>query len=323
MPVRTGTSFGIFLTDQAAIKAHAERAEALGYDVLACGEHVSFHGPVPNSFISLACAAGVTSSIKLMSAIALLPLYPAALAAKLGAALDVTSGGRFMFGVGVGGEFPKEFEACGVPIGERGARSNEALAVIKRLWTEDKVTFDGLFNTLNEVAISPPPVQRPHPPIWVAGRQDAAAKRAGRFGDGWLPYMYTPEQLHASQAKVRHFAEEAGRDPDRIEAGIFIWSNVHEDGDRARREAVDYLSRTYAQDFSKLVSRYALAGNPNDCRARIQEYIDAGARRIIIAPASVAGADTDRNVELMATAVVSALRFRTTNESAKFTIARD
>lgn len=308
MPVVRKTSFGIFLTDQSAIKEHAEQAELLGYDVLACGEHVAFHGPVPNSFISLACAAGVTSNIKLMSAITLLPLYPAALAAKLGAALDVASGGRFMFGVGVGGEFPKEFDACGVPVGERGARTNEALEVIKRLWTGEAVTYDGRFNTFEGISISPPPVQEPQPPIWIAGRQDAAARRAGRFGDGWLPYMYTPEQLHESLAKVRQFADEAGRDPDRIEAGVFIWSNVNEDGETAVKDAAEFLSRTYAQDFSKLVSRYALAGSPEYCISRVKEYIDAGASKVIIAPASAKGTATIANVKLMANNVVASFQ---------------
>ena len=300
--------FGTFLTDPSAVVAQSKRGEELGYDLLASGEHITFHKPVPNSFVSLACAAGVTSRVKLMNAIALLPLYSAALAAKLGAALDAASGGRFIFGVGVGGEIPKEFEASGVPVNERGARTNEALQVIKRLWSEESVSFSGRFNTLNDVSIAPPPVQRPHPPIWVAGRQDAAARRAGRYADGWLPYMFTPEQFAASVAKVKRFAEEAGRDPEAIEAGLLLWSNVQEDGVRAQQAAIDYLSRNYAQDFTKLVPRYALAGDPDTCKARVQEYIDAGASLVILAPASDSGAETERNVDFMANTIVAPMR---------------
>ncbi|MGI9411784.1 MAG: LLM class flavin-dependent oxidoreductase [Hyphomicrobiaceae bacterium] len=300
--------FGTFLTDPTRVVAQARRGEELGYDLLACGEHITFNKPVPNSFISLACAAGVTQRVKLMNAIALLPLYSAALAAKLGAALDAASDGRFIFGVGVGGEIPREFEASGVPVGERGARTNEALQIIKRLWSEESVSFEGRFNTLNKISIAPPPVQRPHPPIWVAGRQDAAARRAGRYGDGWLPYMFTPEQFAESLAKVKRFAEEAGRNPDNIEAGLLLWSNVQEDGARAHQAATDYLSRNYAQDFTKLVPRYALAGDPDTCRARVQEFIDAGASLVILAPASDGGAETDRNVEFMADTVVAPMR---------------
>ena len=155
-------TFGTMLGATGVVE-FAQRAEALGFDMLGCGEHVMFHGPMSNSFISLAVAAGATTRIKLMSTIVLLPLYPAALVAKMSAALDIESNGRYYLGVGVGGEYPKEFEACGVPVHERGARTNEALEVIKRLWTERDVTFDGRFTTLNEVSLDPAPVQKPHP----------------------------------------------------------------------------------------------------------------------------------------------------------------
>ena len=125
-------TFGTALQTVTDVAGFARRAEELGFDLLGCGEHVMFHGPVGNTFISLSVAAGATQRIRLLSSIVLLPLYPAALAAKLGAALDVASNGRYNFGVGVGGEFPKEFEACGVPVKQRGARTNEALEVITR-----------------------------------------------------------------------------------------------------------------------------------------------------------------------------------------------
>ena len=109
-------TFGTALQTVTDVAGFARQAEELGFDLLGCGEHVMFHGPVGNTFISLSVAAGATQRIRLLSSIVLLPLYPAALAAKLGAALDVASNGRYNFGVGVGGEFPKEFEACGVPV---------------------------------------------------------------------------------------------------------------------------------------------------------------------------------------------------------------
>ena len=300
--------FGAFITDQHDVAQTARHIESLGYDILSCGEHVAFHTPVPNAFVTLACAAGATQNIKLMSGITLLPLYPAALAAKMGAALDVASNGRFMLGVGVGGEIPKEFEACGVPLGERGARTNEALEVIRKLWTGDAVDFAGRFNTLNDVSIQPPPIQNPQPPIWVAGRQAAAMRRAGRYADGWLPYMYTPEQLQESLVQIREHAEAAGRDPDSVQAGIFLWSSVHEDGEYARQTAIDYLSKNYAQDFTKLVSRYALTGNPQECAGRLREYVEAGATLAILAPACPAGPASKASVELMAHEVMPSFR---------------
>ncbi len=130
-----------------------------------------------------------------MSTIVLVPLYAPALLAKQVTALDLVSGGCFHLGVGVGGEFAPEFEACGVSVKERGARTDEALDVLTRLWTEEEVHFEGRFTRLPGVSLDPQPVRKPHPPIWVAGRREAAMKRCARFGDGWLPYMYTPEML--------------------------------------------------------------------------------------------------------------------------------
>ena len=127
--------FGTTLSGTSGIAEFAQNVEHLGFDVLGCGEHVMFHTPIGNTFISLSVAAGATQRLKLLSSIVLLPLYPATLAAKMGAALDVASNGRYLFGVGVGGEFPKEFEACGVSVNQRGVRTNEALEVITKLWT--------------------------------------------------------------------------------------------------------------------------------------------------------------------------------------------
>ncbi|MEM9566539.1 MAG: LLM class flavin-dependent oxidoreductase [Actinomycetota bacterium] len=261
----------------------AKQAEELGFDYLSTGEHLMFHGAVPNGLISLAAAAGATSTIKLLSSITLVPLYPAALLAKLVATLDVVSGGRFSLGIGVGGEFPKEFDAVDVPVTERGARTNEALEVLNRLLTEQDVTFDGRFTSLDGVTIAPPPVQQPRPPIWVSGRQDAAIRRAARHGDGWLPYLYTPERLAESMDKVAAFTVDAGRPDGSVAGGIYLFTCVNDDRDLALELASEQLSRQYNQDFSELVGKYALAGSPEDCLARIDEYRQAGAGTVILA----------------------------------------
>jgi probable F420-dependent oxidoreductase len=277
--------FGTALPAVTGIAEFAQQIEGLGFDFLGCGEHVMFHGPVSNTFISLSVAAGATKRIKLLSSVVLLPLYPVAIVAKMGAALDVASGGRYNFGVGIGGEFPKEFEACGVPVNQRGARTNEALEVISKLWTEKKVTFHGKFTTLNEVTIDPPPVQKPRPPIWVAGRKEPAMKRTAKYADGWIPYMYTPQMLQESVEKIYASGKEYGRDMSTFTPGLFIFTTVHTNGDEARRMATERLGKQYNQDFSKLVGRYALAGTPEECRKRLQEYINAGAKMVICPPA--------------------------------------
>lgn len=279
-----GIEFGMALHSIEGAAGNARRLEALGYDYAGCGEHVSFHGPTSNSFISLAAAAGATTRIKLLSAIVLLPLYPATLAAKLAATLDVVSGGRYHMGIGVGGEMPREFEACGVPVAERGARVNEALPIVRRLLAGETVDFEGRFNTLHGVRLQPRAVQQPLP-IWVSGRKDAAMRRAARYGDGWMPYMYTPEMLADSLVKIRGWAIEAGRSADAVKPSLFAFTCCHEDGARAWAMATEKLGAQYAQDFSKIAGRYVIAGTPDECRARLHAYIDAGARTFFLSSA--------------------------------------
>lgn len=297
----THIDFGISLSRRNDIATEARAAEAMGYDFVTTGEHVFFYGPTTNGLITLAAAASVTETIGLMSTITLVPLYPAALLAKQIAALDVLSNGRFHLGVGVGGEFTKEFEACGVPIAERGARTNEALEVMQRLWQEDDVHFDGRFTKLSGVTLQPKPVQKPHPPIWISGRSDAAIRRAARFGDGWLPYMYTPEKLAESVATIRERTDRV------VRPGLFIFFAIHEDGDKGREMATERLSKQYNQDFSKLVPKYALAGSADDCAARLREYVEAGAETVILNSACPADY-VEENQRLMAEAVLPLFR---------------
>jgi probable F420-dependent oxidoreductase len=266
-----------------------------------------FHGPISNTIVSLSVAAGATTKIKLMSTVVLLPLYNPTVLAKLTSVLDVASGGRYHMGIGIGGEFPKEFEACGVPVNQRGSRSNEALEVITKLWTEENVTFEGRYTKFSGVTLAPHPIQKPHPPIWVAGRKEPAMRRAAKYADGWMPYMYTPEMLAESVGKIKQFGAEAGRDLSGFRNGLFIFASIYPDREQAREQAAKALGRNYAQDFSKIAGRYALWGNPDDCRKRLKEYVDAGARTVMISWAC-RHEDIEQNLELFAKEVAPAFR---------------
>jgi probable F420-dependent oxidoreductase len=300
VPVR----FGVLLPAiDDGIGDACRRIEAQGWDFLTTGEHVSFNIPIANAFISLAAAAAATSTIELMSSVTLLPLYPAVLAAKLGAALDNVSGGRFVLGVGVGGENPAEFAACGIPPSERGSRTDEALEIIRLLWTQDRVTYAGKYATLENISIAPRPVRTPRPPIWVAGRKEVAMRRAARYGDGWLPYMYSPDMLVRSLEMIA--AERDGQPP--IEAGIYLWSCVHEDPAVATDYAMRTLAQTYRQDFATMAGKYLAVGDVDYCAGRVLDYIRAGATRVIFSGACPSSY-TGRHLELLATQVVPAVR---------------
>jgi probable F420-dependent oxidoreductase len=308
--------FGVVVAGVWDVANRARRLEALGFDYVAVGEHVAFHTPTSNSFVSLAAAAAVTSTVRLLSSVTLLPLYPPPLVAKMGAALDVISGGRFSMGVGVGGENPAEFEACGVPLAERGARADEALAVISALWSGKPVDFAGRFTSFRGLRIDPAPVQRPRPPIWVSGRRAPARRRAARHGDGWMPYFVTPEQLRASYGEIAEACTALGRPVETVRRGVFLFVSCHRDREVARRRALERLGTQYAQDFEGILGKYAVLGTPDECQLRLKEFLDAGAESVFLSSAC-ADDEAVEHERLVADEVISPLRERPKPRSAR------
>ncbi len=266
--------------DPAEALTEARTAEALGYDLVTAGEHVFFHGPVSNAFVTLSAVAAVTSRVRLVSALTVLPMYPMALAAKMAATLERLSQGRFELGIGVGGEYPAEFAAAGVPVAGRGRAVDEALPVLRRLLAGERVTATGSWGALEDTVLDPAP-GRP-PPIWIGGRTPAAQRRAARFGDVWLPYLTTPDRYAASLAAVRDQAEPLGRS---VAGAVYLWGSVDEDAGRARDDAVATVSRLYDQDFTRYADRYLVHGDPDAVARQLQSYADAGADTVIFAPA--------------------------------------
>lgn len=297
---------GIGVNTADDVVAAARRGEELGFDFLHAGEHVFFHGPTPNAFVHLSAAAAVTSRIELLSAVTLLGLYPASLAAKMASVLDVVSGGRLNLGVGVGGEFPKEFAATGVDLTARGARVDEALEIVSRLFAGEKVRFDGRWASLDGVRLDPPPAREGGIPLWVAGRGQAGFNRAGRFADVWMPYMVTPDQFADGLDAVRQAAAATGRDPMAVAGALYGFVSIDEDGDRARGWARDFVSAVYQQDFSKL-ERYLVAGTPAECLERLREFEAAGASSLQMNLACPPEATADA-LALVAAEVLPALR---------------
>ena len=295
--------FGITLgADQPRYASLARQAEDLGFDQVACGEHLFFHGPTPNSFVGLAAAAGATERIRLLSSLALVPLYPPALLAKLVSSLDQVSGGRFDFGVGVGGEYPPEFTAAGVDVRLRGARTDEALDLLPALLAGEVVRYSGRFAHIPNLALRPGSVQH-RVPVWVGGRRPAAQRRAGRFGDVWMPYLCTPEQLATGLVTADAAAVACGRPPGSVTGAVFAWGAVGSDGARARQRAIDVVSRIYQQDFSTRAEDYLLAGDVEAVLARLSQYAEAGCEHLVFCPAGGAAEWADM-AELFAAEVL-------------------
>ncbi len=170
-----------------------------------------------------------------------------------------------------------------MPVKERGVRTDESLALVKRLWTEQHVHHNGRFYRLDDVTLYPPPVQRPHPPIWVSGRRDGAMRRAARFGDGWLPYFYSPAQYRESVTRIKAVAEEVGRDLARFQWAHFAFICIADTREEAARIAAERLGGRYSSraEMLSIVGSYCILGPVPECVRQVEAYIDAGARHII------------------------------------------
>lgn len=268
--IRTGTT-GAMVLDA------ARRAEALGLDGLLAGDHVTFYGYGNDGLITLTAVAAVTERVELKTAVYLLPLRHVVPVALQVAQLDQLSMGRFVLGIGVGGEDPHEFTSSGVDPGTRGARANEALQVIRRLWTEDNVSFEGKHFQLDQVTVYPKPF-RPVP-IFVGGRSDAALRRAGRYGDGYTGIWQSLERFGAARDLIDDAAVKAGREPSEIEMGMQFWSCVAETRDTARERVARAMEATYRLPFERF-ERYTPFGTAEEVATAIMAYVEAGARHV-------------------------------------------
>jgi alkanesulfonate monooxygenase SsuD/methylene tetrahydromethanopterin reductase-like flavin-dependent oxidoreductase (luciferase family) len=228
--------------------------------------------------------------------------------AKQIADLDRATGGRVVLGVGVGGEYPQEFRACGVPVEERGRRADEAIPLLRRLWSAEQLSHDGRFYPMRDVKVHPAPAQEGGPPIVVAGRRDPAMRRAALLGDGWMPYLYSPRRYASSVARIRELAEEGGRDLHLFEWYAFIFVNTHRDGRHARQEAAAMMGGTYDQDFGPLVDSVAAAGTPGEVREKVEQFVAAGACHLIFLPATTRTAGYDAIVRDLVEEVLPAVR---------------
>jgi probable F420-dependent oxidoreductase len=288
--------------------------EELGYDGIWFNETVLGRGPHIDALACLSAAAACTERITLGTAILLLPLHHPVLLAKEVSQIDIISGGRLVLGVGVGGEWRQSFDVLGVDLPTRGARANESIEILKKLWSDTSVAHHGDFFRFDEVHLEPPPVQPGGPPIWVGGRpwgknnsNLASLRRTATLGDGWLPYLVTPETYREAWAKIGELAEQAGRDHAQIRPGLVLMITVAQTREEARSVAVAGHKQVYQQEFEHLVDRYDVFGTPEDCIRGIQRFVDAGVRDFVLQWRCPLG-QMKESLETVATSVLPAFR---------------
>lgn len=308
MPMRLGAN----LAEPALTARHARLAEAAGFDFVAAGEHLyrdERPGPTQLALTALAAAAGATERVRLLSSIIITPLHHPVMLAKQAAVLDQISGGRLTLGLGVGGEFPGEFRALGVPLNERGQRTDEAIRIMRALWTGRPASHSGRAFAFEEVALNPPPVQEGGPPIWVGGRTEPAMKRAARSGDGWLPYLYRPSHYARSVVAIKALLEKRGRPVEGFGFGLHLMTAIGATKEESIKLAAPALKAGYKYDgdYAELAERYVLLGPPDAAVAALHEFHKAGAEDILLSWMTPSDA-IDAQIEIVGKSVIPAIR---------------
>ncbi len=284
LPLAKEIKIGIMGTamTRASVRESGLLAEELGYDSVWRGDHLSFAIPVMDPLVQMAQVSAVTENLTVGTAVYLLPLRHPGPVAKQVATLDVLTEGRTIFGVGVGGEFDSDFRVAGVPRNERGARLNEGIVALRKLWSGEVVSHKGKFYEFENVQMLPKPVQPGGPPIWCGGRSEAAIKRAGGLCDGYISYVVTPEMFAESMEGISRAYADSGRETKEYGTSHLLFARVDDDYETAFKEANDHLSERYAMDFTKATKRYAAIGRPEDVAASIGKFVDAGVRHFVL-----------------------------------------
>ena len=276
--------------DPAACRDFAQAAEELGFDHLLAFDHVlgadpaahtltgpythesMFHEPM----VLFGWLAALTERIELVTGILILPQRQTALVAKQAAEVDILSGGRLRLGIGVGWN-QVEYQALNENFGNRGRRSEEQIALLRRLWTEDLVTFEGRWHEFRDAGINPLPVQRPIP-IWIGGHAEATIERIGRIGDGWFPLVTPSDKTAERIERLRDYARAAGRDP--AEIGIESWLRYAKGGAVAGPESwqaeIDFWQSVDASHLTVNTMDAGLRGADAhiDAMRRVKESVD-------------------------------------------------
>ncbi|MEX2430992.1 MAG: LLM class flavin-dependent oxidoreductase, partial [Dehalococcoidia bacterium] len=277
--------------DAAVMLDLAERAEAAGLDSVWVGDSL-VSKPRLEPVAAMAAIAARTSRVKIGTAVMLPALRsPVPLAHSL-ATVDILSNGRAMVGAGVGGAFTpgqrQDWTAAGVDSARRAGRLTEMVQVMKRLWTEDHVTFHGKHFHLDDVTLYPRPVQPGGVPVLLATHyrtgSEAQARRAAQYADGTIGISDSPEELAQTLTKVDELTRAAGRDPEQLQRVFYMTVNINDDAEVAAADADDFLMAYYG--VRHWTGRWGPWGSASAVAARMAAYVQAGTDHLIVRFAS-------------------------------------
>jgi alkanesulfonate monooxygenase SsuD/methylene tetrahydromethanopterin reductase-like flavin-dependent oxidoreductase (luciferase family) len=278
---------GIFPTtgslgDTGDAAAYLARVHQAGIDHVCCGDHVSFFvGAGLDGLLQATALAMLHPTLPVMTGVYLLPLRHPVLVARQLSDLDQLAPGRLIFGVGIGGEDRHEVEICGVDPATRGRRMEECLSVVRQLLTGAPTTFHGEFFDLDEALVLPAPVAPTA--IVVGGRSDAAARRAGRLGDGWLGIWNSARRFAEVAAIVADEAGRAGRDHPPTRHAMQVWCGIADSKERARARLAPAMEAFYQIPFEQF-EKYSAYGTPEDVAEFLAPYVEAGCTMFNLIP---------------------------------------
>jgi probable F420-dependent oxidoreductase len=246
--------------------------EALDIDSVWLSDRLVSTAPILEPVTFLSYLAGRLRHMKLGTSTLVLPTRNPIVLAKELATLDFVSRGRLFPAFGLGGEDSKDLLALGVNRKERAPRADEMIVLMRRLWTEDNVTFDGKFYSVKDVTIRPRPWQKNGLPIWIGGRSEAAMRRTGRLGDGWLVSSVSPAEVATGIDAIRAYAAAAGRQVPDDHYGVLIPFYFAANSEKAQAIA------------GRSVTEFTAFGEPEQVRQKIKAYIAAGASKFVMRP---------------------------------------
>ncbi|HEV2336261.1 MAG TPA: LLM class flavin-dependent oxidoreductase [Stellaceae bacterium] len=303
MALKDRIAFGVALPhraaepiDMAAVRQVAMRAEALGFRDLWVTENTLDHVFCFDPVVVLTYAAAVTTTIRLGASVVVLQIHSPLMVAHQWACLDYVSQGRAILGVGIGREHHyRQFE---VSQEGRVSRFREELEIIKALWTEEKVTYQGRFYHLKDETMAPKPVQKPHPPIWMGVGHPNAVRRAAALADGWMGSGGSRIADFAASVPILKAAlEEKGRDPATFPISKRIFMAVDERAEVARAELLRWFTEVYRNPPG--TDLCGIHGTPEQVRARLEEVIAMGANHLLLNPVSRYGEQLEALAEVV------------------------
>ena len=285
---RVNIPFGVSLPhrspdpiDVGAVRRVAQRADALGFRDLWVTENTLDHVFCFDALTILTYAAAITNRIRLGVAVSVLPVHHPIEVAHRVATLDYVSEGRAILGVGLGRPF--HYDEFQVPKDHRVRRFREGVELIKALWTEAKVDYRGSIFQLEGGTMSPKPVQKPHPPIWLGGDHPDAVRRAATVADGWMGSGGSSVATFGKSVPILKAAlEKAGRDPATFPISKRVFLSVDDRPEVARAELHRWFSVVYRNPEGTDAS--GVHGTPKQVRARLEELVGMGANHLLLNP---------------------------------------